>query len=159
MTGFGDTAFTIAAISRGIADAGGEEAVGAGLGIGGEPLERHAGGVGVTDEPGFTARRQDHGKAGGVDRRARRPDALDRQALFVEGRGLVARGILDRQAGDARGDAERHVGGDPLGLVGVARLEVGVHGERRGRDDVADVLQHGVERNGADPVRQSPSSS
>jgi hypothetical protein len=41
---------------RGVADAGGVQAIGAGIGEGGETFQREARGVGSADEPGFATR-------------------------------------------------------------------------------------------------------
>lgn len=80
---------------------------------------------------------------------ARGADALDRQGAIVERRGLVAGGVLDRQAGDAgcgraadiRGETVE-VGGEPVGEIGVDR-----HVD--GRGDGAEMGQHLIERHGA----------
>jgi hypothetical protein len=57
--------------------------------------------------------------------------------------------------GGAGGDAERDVLGHAFGLVRVARLEVGVHRQRRRADDVAHVRQHRVAADGPLTVGQA----
>ena len=61
-----------------------------------------------------------------VDRRARRSQPLDRFVQRVEGRIPFAGKILDREAGDARADAEPGALVDSFGVAGEAGLEIGV---------------------------------
>ena len=73
-------------------------------------------------------------------------DALDRQLDVVQRAVRVARGVLDREPGDARAGRATYVLRDLLGLDRVAALEVGVDRDRHGRRDGAQVVEGLVER-------------
>ena len=81
----------------------------------------------MTDEVALGARRQEDTRTRRVDARARRADALDGKRDFVERPRLVAGRVLDRQSRHAGLDAKPNVLGNAVGLVRVARLEIGVH--------------------------------
>ncbi len=137
-----------------LARAGGVEHVGAGLGVGRQPADRVPERVRVADEEAFGAGGQEHVGAACIDRGPRCRDALDREGLIVERLVLVAARILDRQPGDAGRDAALHVGRDPFRLMGVARLEVGVHRQLGRGDDLGDVAERHVDGDGPVHVRQ-----
>ena len=105
----------------------------------------------MADEIAFGARRQHDVRAGGVDRRARRTDALDRMTEIVEGLARIAGGVLDREPGDAGRDAAPDILGDRFRLMRVARLEIGIHRQVGRRDDLGDMGERVVERHR--PVR------
>ena len=104
------------------------EAIGAGLRIGVQAVD-HQLEIWLPDQKGFAAAGQQHAAVVGVDRLARRLDALDRERTLVQRLGGIAGGILDRQAGDAGLDRARDIGADLVGLVRKAALEIGVDGQ------------------------------
>ena len=108
----------------------------------------------MADEEALGAGGQEHVGAAGIDRRPRCRDTLDREGLIVERLVLVAARILDRQPGDAGRDAALHVGRDAFRLMGVARLEIGVHRQLGRGDDLGDVAERHVDGDGPVHVRQ-----
>ena len=120
------------------------EAIGARLRIGVQagrsPCSRSA----APTRKRFAAAGQQHAAVVGIDRLARRLDALDRQRALIQRLGRVAGGILDRQAGDAGLDRARDIGGDLVRLVREAALEIGIDGQidRRAQrgEMIADVV-------------------
>ena len=73
----------------------------------------------------------------------------DGEIEVVKRIGFVAGEVLDRQAGDAGGDAARDIRGDVLRIVGKAALEIGVHRHVRGLGDFMEMREHCVARHGA----------
>ena len=124
--------------------AGRIEAIGAGFGVGLQTIDHH-GKIGLPDQKTFAASGQQHVALVGIDRRARRLDALDREVALVKRLGGIAGGILDRQSGDAGLDRARDIGADLLRLVREAALEIGVDGQiDRGADRgemIADLIE------------------
>jgi hypothetical protein len=106
------------------ADAGRVQAVGAGLGVGGEPAHGLRQ-VGPAGDEALRARDQRHAAA--RDRGHRRAHALDGEVEFEQRGGGVAGRVLDRETGDPGRDRAAHVRRDVGGLHREAVLEVGVH--------------------------------
>jgi hypothetical protein len=108
----------------------------------------------VADEETLGAGGEEHARLRLVYGAARRLHALDGLRNVVQRTCVFTRSVLDRQTGDSRphaeGDALRYV----LGAVAVSGLEIGVHRERRRLDDVRDVAEHHVSRQGQRRVGQ-----
>ena len=143
LTGLGCTAFTTAEISSLRRDAGRIEAVGAGLGIGGEPVD-HELQILLPAQKRLAAAGEQDAAVVGIDRLARRLDAIDRERAIEQRLGGVAGKILDREAGNAGLDRARDVDADLVRLVRKAVLEIGVDGNIDRRADrgemIADVI-------------------
>jgi hypothetical protein len=137
-----------------VAQARSVEDVGARLGVGREATNGLRQGIRVADEEAFGAGGEEHARLRLVYGAARRLHALDGLGELVERTCVFTRSVLDRQTGDSRphaeGDALRYV----LGAVAVSGLEIGVHRERRRLDDVRDVAEHHVSRQGQRRVGQ-----
>jgi hypothetical protein len=107
------------------ADPGRIEAVGAGLGIGGESPDRLVE-IGAPDDEPLGPTGEEHADPLGVDGPARRPDALDGEGKIEQrARGIAGR-VLDRQPRYARLDGGRHVGRHALGRDREPAFEVAV---------------------------------
>ena len=104
------------------------EAIGAGVRIGLQPVDHHVQ-IGLPPQEPLAAAGQQHAAVVGIDRRARRLDALDRKAALVKRLCRVAGGILDRQSGDAGLDRARDIGADLSGFMRKAALEIGIDGQ------------------------------
>ena len=90
---------------------------------------------------------QQHAGAGLVDGAAGGTDALHCELERIE-RVLGAAGrVLDREAGYAGRDTELDVGGDAVGRVGIAVLEIGIDRQvRHGLHQLGEMRQHHVAR-------------
>ena len=71
--------------------------------------------TGVAGQEAFEAGGEQHAGARGVDGFAGGADAGGGEAVVVERIGRIAGGVLDRQAGHARGDGAGDIGGDATG--------------------------------------------
>jgi len=125
------------------ADARRVEAVGAGFGEGDEARDG-LGEVALAPQEAFAARHQHDRGIDGVDRRARRRDAFDREVVFVQRLIGAAGGVLDGQAGNAGADGAGDIERDAFGIVGEAGLEVGVDRQVGGRGQHGQVVDHVV---------------
>ena len=122
-------------------DAGRIEAIGAGRRIGFQAADRIVEIVDAADEI-FRPRGEHDIAAGAVDRGARRFHARDRGVEIVERLLAVIRRILDREAGDAGGDATRDVLGEAFEVIGKAVLEIGIERHVGRFRDLAKMRQH-----------------
>src|SRR5438874_9803805 len=99
------------------------EAICARLRIGIKAVDHHVQ-IGLPDQKALAAADQQHAAVVGIDRRARRLDALDRERALVKRICSVSGRILDRQPGNAGLDRARDIGSDLLGLMRKAALEI-----------------------------------
>ena len=124
-------------------DAGRIEAIGAGFGIGGEPVDHELQILLPAQERLAAAGEQDAAIVG-IDRLARRPDAIDCERTVEQRLCVVSGKILDRKAGHAGLHGARDIDADLVRLVRKAVLEVGIDGDIDRRADrgemVADVV-------------------
>src|SRR5262249_40095591 len=118
-------------------DAGRVEAVRARVRVGDEAGDRVVE-IGTALQEAFSPAGEPHVGAGAVDRRARRAHTRDRVVELIERLLVVAGRILDREPGNARGDAQPHALRNTLGLVRKAVLEIRVHRHVRGGDDLGE---------------------
>ena len=144
LTGLGDTAATIGGDVLG-ADARSVEAVRSGLGICAQPPDRLVD-VGTPAHESLGPPGQHDAGAALVDGTSRGPDTLDGQVELEERLRLVARGILDRETGDACRDGQLDVLTHLLRIDGVGALEVGVHRNRHGLRDITEMLERLIQR-------------
>ena len=128
---------------RGVAHARRVDAVGAGSDERLQPGDRLGQRVGMAPQEALGAGRQhDAGTARGRSPPGPPRCAGRRRRGAKSGDAAIAGRVLDRQAADAgarRTDARSSTIPE---VVGVAVLEVGVHGQRRGRDDRRHVVEH-----------------
>ena len=139
-------------------DAGRIEAIGAGFGIGGEPVDHELQILLPAQERLAAAGEQDAAIVG-IDRLARRPDAIDRERAIEQRFCVVAGKILDRKAGNAGLHGARDIDADLVRLVRKAVLEIGIDGNIDRRADrgemSADVVDGDAVVGLADASRQS----
>ena len=144
LTGFGATARTTAVMSSSERRPGRVQAVGPGLGVGGQPPDRLGEVRPAGDEP-LGATREHDPAAARVERTARGPDAVHRELEREQRLGLVTGRVLDRDPGDSGPRGTRHVGRDTVRLDRVAALEVGVDGDLHRARDRLEMAEHLVE--------------
>src|SRR5215467_5143520 len=81
----------------------------------------------MTDVVTFSSRGQQHVMAGFVDRLPRGADALERHWQIVQWRHRITRGVLDRQACNARCNAASDAVSDILWRSPISGHEIGTH--------------------------------
>ena len=92
----------------------------------------------------------------GVDRLARRLDAIDRERAIEQRLCGVSGKILDREAGDAGLHRARDIHCDLVRLVRKAVLEIGVDGNIDGRADRGEMIADIVDRDLVVGARDGP---
>lgn len=109
----------------------------------------------MADQPALSPGRQHDALAGLVDGCPCRRDPLLGQGQLVKRAGPLARRILYGEAGDTCLHAQPHVLGEIAGLMGIARLEVGIHRHVDSLNDLTDMRQHQITRNGPVGIREA----
>src|SRR5450432_417830 len=101
----------------------------------------------MTNEESFAAASQDHWNTRVIDSTSCRTDAFHRRLLFVKWMSALSCTVFDRETGDARRNAQRHVLSHTIRFVGVTGKKIGIHWQRSRSHNFADVREHRVERN------------
>ena len=134
------------------ADAGREQAVGAGFRVRGEPADRF-GQVGAPDDESFGSRGQQCARSTLVNRMPGRLNSLNCQREIEQRVGAIAGGIFDRESGEAGGRRTCDVGGDGSRRDPKAAFEVGADRHVHALDDRSDMREGLIQR---DPIVRAP---
>ena len=122
-----------------------KQAIGASLGVGDKPANR-LGQIRTPDNEPFRSASEDYTRAGVVDRRARRPDAIDGERELEQRIGRIPGRILDRQPGNTRRDGRGHILADGRRVHGKATLKISIDGNIDGFCDGAEMRERVVDR-------------
>ena len=125
-TGLGATARTTAAMSDAALDPGGEQAVGARVGVGLQAADRLAD-VGAAGDEALGSGGEHHAGPAVVDRATRRAHAVHGEREVEQRMLTFVGGVLDGEPGDPGLAGAGDVRGDLVGIGGEGALEVGAH--------------------------------